>query len=394
MMSPSYHSQIMLPFRLAFRQLWYDKIRFLTAILGVVFACVLVFIQIGFKDALFDSATLLQRTMTGDLYLQHRQSEALWRLVSFPRDQLYRALSVPGVQNVTILNVGQAPWKDPMTGVNRTALVLGIDPQSSVYPLDGLEKMRTKLQMRGSIIFDELSRPEFGPVIHLLTEKGEFAVEVAGRRMDVVGTFRMGLTFSADGNLIVNDTTFFDMFPMKSQKGVDIGILSLDKGADAKLVQSGLRKIFPPDIKILTKDEYIRDEEAYWRNLTPIGFIFNFGVVMGLLVGLIIVYQVLFNDITNHLHEYATLKAMGYQNAYFVRVVISASLILAVLGFIPGMLICTGLYKIIEDSIYIEIAMTADKIILTFTLISAMCFASSLLAVRRLKAANPVDMFQ
>lgn len=385
---------VMLSFRLAFRQLWYDKVRFLTAILGVVFACVLVFIQIGFKAALFESATLLQRTMSGDLYLQHKQSEALWRLVSFPRSQLYRSLSVPGVENVTILNVGQAPWKDPLTGVNRTALVLGIDPKSKVYPLDGLDQVREKIKMGNTIVFDELSRPEFGPVMSMLKEKGEFAVEVAGRRMDVVGTFRMGLTFSADGNLIVNDTTFFEMFPVKSQKGVDIGIISLEKGADIKQVQAQLKLILPSDLKVLTKDEYIRDEQAYWNDVTPIGFIFNFGVVMGLLVGLIIVYQVLFNDISNHLHEYATLKAMGYENAYFVRVVVSAALILAVLGFIPGMIICTGLYKIIEDAICIEVNMTADKIILTFTLIFVMCFSSSLLAVRRLKAANPVDMFQ
>lgn len=394
MISSFDYSQIVLPFRLAFRQLWYDKVRFLTAILGVVFACVLVFIQIGFKAALFESATLLQRTMSGDLYLQHKQSEALWRLVSFPRSQLYRTLSVPGVENVTILNVGQAPWKDPLTGVNRTALVLGIDPQSKVYPLDGLDRVREKLQMRNSLIFDELSRPEFGPVIHLLTERGEFAVEVAGRRMDVVGTFRMGLTFSADGNLIVSDTTFFDMFPTKSQRGVDIGILSLEKGADPKQVQSQLKLFLPPDIKILTKDEYIRDEEAYWNNVTPIGFIFNFGVVMGLLVGLIIVYQVLFNDITNHLHEYATLKAMGYKNSYFVKVVIFAALILAFSGFIPGFLICIVLYKIIGDAIYIDMALTFDKALLTFILISIMCLLSSVLAVRRLNAANPVDMFQ
>lgn len=390
-MSPS---QIYYPFRLAWRQLWHDRIRFITAISGVVFACILVFMQIGFKSALFESATLLQRTMTGDLYLQHQQSEALWRLVSFPRQHLYRALSVDGVDDVTSLYAAQAPWKNPKTGVNRTALILGIDPQANVYPLPGLEGNRDALRMRDAVLFDSRSRPEFGPVREMLDRKSEFPVEVAGRRLDVVGTFEMGITFSADGNLIVNDTTFFKLFPVKTQSGVDIGIITLKKGADINEVKKRLIEILPGDIKVMTRDEYVSDEKAYWNNLTPIGYIFNFGVIMGLFVGLVIVYQVLFNDITNHLHEYATLKAMGYKNPYFVRVVMSAALILVVAGFLPGWGICSALYKIVEQSIYIEMNLTQEKALTTFLLIAGMCFVSALLAVRKLRHASPMDVFQ
>ncbi|MDY0030291.1 MAG: ABC transporter permease DevC [Pseudobdellovibrionaceae bacterium] len=382
------------PMRLAWRQLKHDKIRFMTAVSGVIFACVLVFMQIGFKAALFESATLLQRTMLGDLYLESKQSEALWRVVPFPKRYMYQALSVDGVDDVTALYAGQAPWKNPKTGVNRTALILGIDPQSQVYPLHGLEENKSLLKMRNSVLFDEWSRPEFGPVASVLGEKGEFPVEVSGKLLDVVGTFRMGITFSADGNLIVNDTTFFELFPMKSQEGVDIGIITLKKGADILQVQSRLKEILPDHLKIMTREEYIADEKAYWNDITPIGYIFNFGVIMGLFVGLVIVYQVLFNDITNHLHEYATLKAMGYDNGYFNRVVVSASMILIIGGFIPSWISCQALYKIVEKSIFIEMNLTFEKVITTFILISCMCFLSAFLAVRKLKSASPVDVFQ
>lgn len=350
--------------------------------------------QIGFKNALFESATLLQRTMTGDLYLQHTQSEALWRLVSFPRQNLYRALSVDGVENVTSLYASQAPWKNPETGVNRTALILGIDPQSNVYPLPGLDSQRNILRMRDTVLFDERSRPEFGKVVDLLKAHKEFPVEIAGHRLDVVGTFQMGITFSADGNLLVNDTTFFKIFPMKSQAGVDIGIISLKPGADVQKIKTEIRNILPDDIEVLTRSEYVESEKAYWNDLTPIGYIFNFGVIMGLFVGLVIVYQVLFNDITNHLHEYATLKAMGYNNGYFVRVVMSAAFILVISGFIPGWLISASLYKIVEKSIFIEMNLTFVKVATTFSLIAMMCFISAFLAVRKLKSASPVDVFQ
>lgn len=382
-------------FLLAWRQLWHEKLRFSTAVAGVAFACILVFMQMGFKSALFESATLLQRTIVGDLYLQETQSEALWRLVTFPRQHLYQAMSVPGVADVTALYAAQAPWKNPITGINRTALILGIEPRaSSIYPLRGLDEYQAKLQMRDTVLFDEFSRPEFGPVKQLLAERGEFPVEVAGQKLDVVGTFKMGITFSADGNLIVNDTTFFKIFPGKSQQGVDVGIIILDKGADIQTVQAKLRTILPTNIEIMTREEYTESEKAYWNDLTPIGYIFNFGVIMGLVVGLVIVYQVLFNDINNHLHEYATLKAMGYDNSYFIKVVMSAAGILAISGFVPSWLLCFGLFKMVQKSIFIEMNLSFDISILTFSLIICMCFLSAFLAIRKLKAANPVDMFQ
>lgn len=379
--------------RLAWRQLWYNKVKFLTATLGVVFACILVFMQIGFKNALFESATLLQRNLVGDLYLQHDQSEALWRLVSFPRQQLYKALSVPGVEDVTALYASQAPWKNPVTGVNRTALILGIEPRAEVYAIRGLNSAKEQLKMRDAVLFDEMSRPEFGPVKELLAEKGIFPVEIAEQRLDVVGTFKMGITFSADGNLIVNDTTFFKLFPIKSQAGVDIGIITIKKGEDVRRIQEELRINLPSDIKVLTKQEYIDDEKAYWNNITPIGYIFNFGVIMGLFVGFVIVYQVLFNDINSHLLEYATLKAMGYENSYFVRVVVSSAFILAFMGFIPGLMICLALFEIVEKSIYIEMNLTSGKALTTLMLILCMCFSSALLAIRKLKSASPAEVY-
>ncbi|HOO50589.1 MAG TPA: ABC transporter permease DevC [Alphaproteobacteria bacterium] len=292
------------------------------------------------------------------------------------------------------LYASQTPWKNPMTGVNRTALVLGIDPRSTVYNLPGLREVQEKLHMHDAVLFDEYSRPEFGPVKDMVEKNGVFSAEIGGKQLDVVDTFRMGITFSADGNIIVKDTTFFKIFPNKSADGIDVGIVSLQKGADIETAKNKIRSLLPENILVLNREEYIEEEKAYWNDITPIGYIFNFGVIMGLIVGFVIVYQVLFNDINNHLHEYATLKAIGYDDYYFTKVVISASIILAVGGYIPGFLICAVLYKIVESSIFIEMDLNFIKAITTFVLISSMCFLSGLLAIRKLKSANPVDVFQ
>lgn len=379
--------------RLAWRQLSYDKVRFLTAVCGVIFATILISMQLGFKDCLFQSATLLQRTMTGQLYMIHQQSEALWRLVPFPRQRLYSALSIDGVKDVTAMYAGQAPVKNPINGVNRTALVLGIDPHSKVYPFEGLAQQQSVLQMRDAALFDEFSKPEFGPIKQIIQDKGYLNTEINGIRIQIAGTYKMGITFSADGNIITNDITFFKLFPNKSQDGVDVGIITLNDGVDPKIVQAKLKKILPPDVQLFTKGEYVADERDYWNKLTPIGFIFNFGAVMGLIVGLVIVYQVLFNDITNHLKEYATLKAMGFKNSYFVKAVMTSAVTLATLGFIPGIVIIYGLFNLIENTIYIQMPMPVSFVLSNFALIVAMCLGSALLAVRKLKSSNPVDIF-
>jgi len=116
-------------------------------------------------------------------------------------------------------------------------------------------------------------------------------------------------------------------------------------------------------------------------------------VVVGLVVGMVIVYQILFTDITNHIREYATLKAMGYPHGFLVAIVFAASLILAVMGFFPGLIVAAGLYQLSESVIYIPMPLPLAKILSVFAMILTMCFFSGVLAIRKLKSANPADMF-
>jgi len=114
---------------------------------------------------------------------------------------------------------------------------------------------------------------------------------------------------------------------------------------------------------------------------------------MGLVVGMVIVYQILFTDITNHLNEFATLKAMGYSHGYLIKVVMGSSLILACVGFLPGFALSSGLYRLTESVTFIPMPMPLSKILGVYFLILSMCFGAGLLAMRKMKAANPADMF-
>ncbi len=383
-----------LPFRLAWRQLRHEPARLAAALSGVVFATLLIFMQIGFKNALFDSAVLVQNSLRADLFLMHRTTEALWRSASFPRARLAQALALPEVERVTPLYVANVPWRNPETGLNRTLLLFGVDPTARLLGFHGLDDAAWDAITRpDTILFDERGKPEFGPIRSLLAQ-GSFFGELNRKRVEVVGTFGLGATFSSESNAIASETTFWRIASGRNPAQVDVGAIMLKPGADVAATKRALQALLPDDVMVFTRAEIAQFERDYWAKVAPIGFIFGLGVAIGLVVGCVIVYQILFSDISRHLGEYATLKAMGYTNGYLARVVMSAALILAALGFIPGLVLSLGLYEIATAQIFIPLHMTIPRASFVFGLIFVMCVVSGLIAIRKLRDADPADMFR
>jgi putative ABC transport system permease protein len=226
-----------------------------------------------------------------------------------------------------------------------------------------------------------------------LLSKGPVLTEINDRGTTIRGTFRLGGSFASDGNVIVSDTNFFRIFRERAPEGIDLGVVRLKPGADPLKVQKDLQRRISPDVYLFTFEEMKQHEFQYWQKNVPIGFIFGFGTVMGLVVGLIIVYQILFTDITAHLGQYATLTAMGYTFRYLLMVVMASSLILAVLGFIPGTLLSWGLYQLAEANIFLPMPLPLSKMISIFTMILVMCVASGALAMQKLRSVDPAEMF-
>jgi putative ABC transport system permease protein len=378
--------------RLAWRQLTHQPARLASAVAGVVFACLLVFMQLGFHDALFDSATSTARAIRGDIMVFSRQSETTSRTSGLPRARLMQALADPDVNRVTPVYLGQAIWKNPETAVRRSIMVLGADPDSGVFALEGVRAVAERLRQRDTLLFDALSRPEYGPIGERLA-RGAATVEVANRTTEVVGLFRLGASFAADGNLLTSDVNFHRLVRDRTPDMVDVGAVFLNAGADVNAVKARLQRLLPDDVRVLTRDEFIASERAYWANSAAIGFIFLFGVGMGLVVGFVIVYQILFTDVANHLSEYATLKAMGYTDRYLLAVVFSEALMLAALGFVPGLALSWWLFGISAEATFLPMLLRPDMAAFVFALIFAMCAASGAVAVRKLRDANPADMF-
>ena len=382
-----------LPLRLAWRQLLAERARLLSAIAGVMFACVLVFMQLGFRSALFDSATALPRAMQGELFLLHPQTQALFRPEPMPRVRAFQTLAIEEVAQAVPIYLAQSSWRNPVDGSKRALQLVGFDTEAGAVAFPGLAALVDALKRPDTMAFDDRSRPEFGPIARMLAEHGPFIGQVGNRRVEVIGTVSLGASFGADGNGVVSETNFRRLVKERGASNTDLVALRLRDGADIGAVQARLAAMLPGDVVVLTHAQLVAWERNYWETATPIGFIFAFGSLMGLIVGMVIVYQILFSDIASHLSEYATLKAMGYSNGYLRRAVMGAALILAVLGFIPGILASVGLYRVVEDATFLPIAMDATRGVVVFGLIFGMCAIAGLLAMRKLRDANPADMF-
>lgn len=377
----------------AWLQLSKERTRLALAVVGVAFATLLMFMQLGFHDALFDNAALVQKRMRCDLVIVSRQSVALFRLQYFSRRFLYRVVSHPDVESVAPLYVEGAKWKNPVTGIPRNILILGLDPRNPIFSTEGFDSQIDKLREADACLFDRLSRPEFGPVPELFEEKGVVPVEVNRRKFKVRGIVQLGASFAADGNILMSDANFKRLMPGRSLSGVDVGMIKLRAGVDKETAKADIARMLPNDLRVMTMPEFVEFEKDYWRASTPIGFVFTVGSAMGFVVGFVVVYQILYTDVSNHLPQYATLKAIGYTDRYLLGVVFMEAFLLAVLGFVPGLLVSLWLYRLTHQATALPMEVSPFRLTEVFVLTVVMCLLSGAMAVRKLRNADPADVF-
>ena len=378
---------------LGWLQLSHEKGRFLVALSGIAFADVLMFMQLGFQNALFDSNTRLHASMQGDIMLVSPQARNLANMSTFPRRRLYQAMDIPGVKSTEAMYLNFIDWKNPQTHQETAVLVIGFNPDKQLFDLPEVNRHLDVIKLPDSVLFDSASRGDYTKVIAQIEQGKPVTTEIERRTITINGLFKVGASFIADGSLITSDQNFLRLFPRQQASSVSLGLIQLQPGYDPKQVANTLKSYLGKDVKVFTHDEFIAFERDYWQKNTAIGFIFSLGVTMGFLVGVIIVYQVLSTDVNAHMKEYATFKAMGYNNLYLLSVVFEEAVILAVLGFIPGAIVPLGLYHMTRNATNLPVYMTLARALTVLVLTMIMCLISGAIATRKLQSADPADMF-
>lgn len=378
---------------LAWLQLSRAKNRMVVALAGIAFADILMFMQMGFKAALYNSNTLLHRSLRADLVLISPQARNLTGMSTFPRRRLYQAMSFAPVESADALYIRLAEWKAPITRFNRLILVLGFNPDKAVFNLPEVNQNLDKIKLPNVLLFDRGARNEYSATVAALEQGRTVFTEFRNRQIKLNGLFKVGASFAADGILIASDQTFFRLFSrLQTANEVNIGLIALKPNSDPKQIAAILQARLPKDVKVFTRSEFVEFEKTYWANNTPIGFIFNLGTTIGFFVGIVIFYQILYNDISERLPEYATLKAIGYGDAYLLGVVFQQALILAVLGYIPGCAISLSMYSLTVNATNLPLNMTFEKAAFVLLLTILMCSIAGAIAMKKIGDSDPVDI--
>ena len=378
---------------LALLMLVRQPVRLLVALAGISFAGILMFMQLGFRDGLFDASVTVHRLFDADIVLISPRSTSSVSMAGFPRRRLVQAMALPEVEGITPVNWNLLLWRNPETRGTRSILALGFEPGDPLFTDPTLPPKAQLLTQKGRVLFDERSRPEFGPVAAWFRDGRIVESEIAGKRVRVAGLIGLGTSFGADGNLLTSSETYRDLLPNTPPGSIEVGLIRLQDDADPQAAVKRLSDLLPEDVTVLTKQGFIDFEQNYWKTGTSIGFIFTLGTGMGFVVGCVIVYQVLYSDVSDHLPEYATLMAMGYRLITLLGVVVREGLLLALFGYLPAYAAGQGLYLLVRNATQLPVAMDFSRALTVFTMILIMCMASAGLAMRRLVDADPAEIF-
>jgi putative ABC transport system permease protein len=380
----------------AWLQLTHNKVRFVVAIAGIAFATLLMFMQLGFQGALYKTAIQIHEYFLADLVLIGPRTENFYDAglyQTFTKRYLTQALQIKGVESVAPLYIGFGHWKNPSADRNRQILIFGFDPDRPGFNLPEVNQYRELLKRDDIILFDRLSKPVYGPIVERFTQGKDVFTEINNRHVKVGGLFSMGGSiFSADGIAIVSDLNFAKLLGRPLSK-VSTGLIRISKDADPEQVIEALKAKFSHGVRVLSLKSYKEREKTYWKEGSPIGSIFTIGTFMGFFIGSVIVYQVLYSEVADHLEYYATLKALGYDNKYFWKLIVQQSMILSILGYIPGFLCSVLFYKAVVYIVGLPTAMEFGRAIIVLVLTNLMCFVAGLMATNKLREADPADIF-
>jgi len=378
---------------LGWKQLRHKPMRLAVAVAGIAFAVLLIMMQLGFRAALFESTLRFHERFRYDIALFSPDSVFIVRPAAFSIRRLYQALGDEAVADVSPVYIFPAVWKNPWGTDRRAIQSMGVDPEKDQFDTPGFAEGLPLLRQQDAVLFDAASRPEFGDMRARFEKDGVITTEVNNRTVKVVGLLEIGPSFGIDGTVMTSIDNWLRLFPDRPRDEIQLGLIRLRPGADPVVARDRLRTELPHDVLVLTKQDFVNRERSYWNHATPIGFVFAFGAIMGLVVGAIIVYQILFADVSEHLNEYATLRAIGYRNRFVSGIVLQQAAILSVLGFVPGAAASAYLYKVAAGATRLPLHMTVDRALVVFALMLLVCAISGFLALRKVRRLNPAEVF-
>ena len=261
------------PLFLSWLQLRKERARLLVAIAGISFANLLMFLQMGFRGALFSSAVEFHHSLNGELVMMSNRSRSLISLDRFTERRLYQAAGVTGVASVSPIYLNTIQWRNPDNKEIWDIYAIGINPEHQVLNIPGVEANRTQLRQPDTALFNLGSRKEFGAIAQQFQAGKIITTEINERQVQIQGLFKLSPTFGINAYLVTSDVNFLRMATFRQGGLIDVGVIKLQPGADIQMVLAEMRSRLPSDVKVMTRDDYAKAEVAFWNASTPVGYI-------------------------------------------------------------------------------------------------------------------------
>jgi putative ABC transport system permease protein len=282
-------------------------------------------------------------------------------------------------------------WEPPGSDQPYLVQVFAFDPDRPAFLIPELRDASARLKEADGVIVDRRARRFLGMA------KGAGDAKLNGQTVHIVGSYAEGPDFMSDGTVMMSPDTFARLLPGNrvpaAAMPVEFGVVTLAPGSDRVDAQKALQAALPDTLRVMTKPQLVEFERIFQADLSSAGPIFWLGTVVGFVVGMLISYQIIYTDLSDQLPQYATLKGMGYGTAYLVRVVLEQAALSALAGFVPAWLLCLVVYQAIGAAALLPLHMTLSLTLLSFALTLGMCLLSAALAVRRVIAADPAEVF-
>lgn len=376
---------------LAWRNLVADKWRLSRASAGIAFAVLLMLVQLGFERSFFAASLSAVDQLQGDLVVQTASKYRFGTRNPFPPKDFETIKTVPGIATAAPLYADWMDffWTSPIDNKPHLVRVFAIDPDApTVFSIPGIPDQQARLKADDSVLIDAGARRFLGMDGNLTEAK------LNGETVHVAGKFNLGPDFMSDGTVVMSDRTFAKFWRTTSAAmPIEAAAIRLQTGQNAADVQKQLAAALPGTLKVFTKAQLVQFESDFQAKLSSAAPIFWLGALVGFVVGTLISYQIIYTELADRMPQYATLKGIGYSNRYLVGSVLRQALLTGIAGYIPAWLLCLGVYRVVGQIALLPLHMTWQLTLISLGLTLGMCLLAGAIALRRVIAADPAEIF-
>lgn len=372
--------------QLGLRLLIHDKRRLFAMSASIAVGVVIMFLQLGLLEGVLDAQAIVARFVRGDLLVMNQARVDLQHWDTINRFELAQIAAAPGVGKVTPVYEDHVGLTDPDGKNIRRIIVFAFPPEADALPLaiGDPKQVSAALELSSGFLYDARSRPIYGQI------RPGMNIDIDKSPLPVLGLVHMGPDVVSDGNIFMSEGQWLSRRPWANPI---MAVVRLAPGASVDKVRTAIQDQTPGDVVALTPAEARKREITSTLKSFPIGIIFGVGVIAGMVIGAVNGYQVLYTEVSDHLTQLATLKAIGFADKFLHGAIMVQALALSGTGFIVGVLAALGLdaYVALLTRLPIHIDLRTAAFVGAANLVT--CALAGRLAVRRVDAADPASLY-